>query len=58
MQMVVGNLVYYLRMIFSELALPAEASNESRGRSLGFAQAGNRYPPWIKSGAGFFGIML
>jgi hypothetical protein len=58
MQMVVGNLVYYLRMIVSELALPAEASNESRGRSLGFAQEGNRYPPWIKSGAGFFGIML
>jgi hypothetical protein len=24
----------------------------------GFAQAGNRYPPRIKSGAGFFGIML
>jgi hypothetical protein len=25
--------------------------------SRGFAQAGNRYPPRIKCGAGFFGIM-
>jgi hypothetical protein len=24
----------------------------------GFAQAGNRYPPRIKCGASFFGIML
>jgi hypothetical protein len=36
-------------MIFSDLPSPAEA---------GFAQAGNRLPPRIKSGAGFFGIML
>jgi len=36
-------------MIFSDLASPAEA---------GFAKAGNRYPPRIKSGAGIFGIML
>jgi hypothetical protein len=36
-------------MIFSDLASPAEA---------GFAKAGNRYPRRIKSGAGFFGIML
>jgi hypothetical protein len=36
-------------MIFSDLASPAEA---------GFAKAGNRRPPRIKSGAGIFGIML
>jgi hypothetical protein len=36
-------------MIFSDLPSPAEA---------GFAKAGNRFPPPIKSGAGFFGIML
>jgi hypothetical protein len=36
-------------MILSDLASPAEA---------GFAKAGNRHPPRIKSGAGFFGIML
>jgi 4-amino-4-deoxy-L-arabinose transferase-like glycosyltransferase len=36
-------------MIFSDLPSPAEA---------GFAKAGNRFPPRIKSGAGFFGIML
>jgi len=37
-------------MIFSDLASPAEAANESRGGWPGFAQAGNRYP--------LFGIML
>jgi hypothetical protein len=47
-----------LRMIFSDLASPAEASSRRAIRSKGFAQAGNRYPPRIKSGAGFFGIML
>jgi hypothetical protein len=36
-------------MIFSDLPSPAEA---------GFAQAGNRYPPRVKPGAGFFAIML
>jgi len=36
-------------MIFSDLPSPAEA---------GFAKAGNRYPPRITFGAGFFGIML
>jgi hypothetical protein len=35
-------------MIFSDLAAPAEA---------GFAKAGNRFPPPVESGAGFFGIM-
>jgi hypothetical protein len=40
---------YCWSMIFSDLASPAEA---------GFAKAGNRYPPRIASGAGFFGIML
>jgi hypothetical protein len=56
-------------MIFSDLPSPAEASSHMTDRSKGFAQAGNRYPPiarrqtrvnalLIKSGAGFFGIML
>jgi surface antigen len=36
-------------MIFPDFPSPAEA---------GFAKAGNRLPPRIKSGAGFFGIML
>ena len=35
-------------MICSDLPSPAEA---------GFAKAGNRFPPRIKSGAGFFRIM-
>jgi hypothetical protein len=37
-------------MIFSDLASPAEASNETVSGWQGFAQAGNRYP--------LFGIML
>ena len=41
-------LTFCLRMIFSDLASPAEA---------GFAKAGNRFPSPIKSGTGFFGIM-
>ena len=41
---------YCLSMIFSDLPSPAEASNETTNRCLGFAQAGNRYP--------LFGIML
>jgi hypothetical protein len=45
-------------MIFSDLPSRAEASNETTNRCLGFAQAGNRYPPRIMFGAGFFGIML
>jgi len=36
-------------MIFSDLASPAEASNQVTKRCKGFAQAGNRYP--------LFGIM-
>jgi len=45
-------------MIFSDLPLPAEASSQTTIGDTGFAQAGNRYPPRIKCGAGFFGIML
>jgi hypothetical protein len=45
-------------MIFSDLPSPAEASSQTDQRRHGFAQAGNRYPPRIASGAGFFGIML
>jgi hypothetical protein len=44
-------------MIFSDLASPAEASSQTTNGAVGFAQAGNRYPPRIKCGAGFFGIM-
>jgi len=36
-------------MIYSDLASPTEA---------GFAKAGNRLSSRIKSGTGFFGIML
>jgi hypothetical protein len=36
-------------MIFSDLPSPTEAD---------FAKAENRFPPRIKSGADFFGIML
>jgi hypothetical protein len=45
-------------MMFSDLPSPAEASSTMRTHTKGFAQAGNRYPPRIKCGAGFFGIML
>jgi len=45
-------------MMFPDLASPAEASRNTMNRAKGFAQAGNRYPPRIESGAGFFGIML
>jgi hypothetical protein len=45
-------------MIFSDLPSPAEASSQSDQRRQGFAQAGDRFPPRIKSAAGFFGIML
>jgi hypothetical protein len=45
-------------MIFSDLPSPAEAPSQTAISATGFAQAGNRYPPRIKSGAGFFGIML
>jgi hypothetical protein len=44
-------------MIFSDLASPAEASSHSDKPTEGFAKAGNRFPPRIKCGAGFFGIM-
>jgi len=44
-------------MISSDLPPPAEALIHARGPCQGFAQAGNRSPPRIKSGAGFFGIM-
>jgi hypothetical protein len=45
-------------MIRSDLPSPAEASRENISRYDGFAQAGNRFPPRIKSGAGFFRVML
>jgi hypothetical protein len=45
-------------MTFSDLPSPAEAPSHSSRYRLRFALAGNRYPPLIKSGAGFFGIML
>jgi hypothetical protein len=45
-------------MIFSDLASPAEASSPTKNIADGFAQAGNRFPPRIACGAGFFGIML
>jgi hypothetical protein len=45
-------------MIFSDLPSPAEAPSCSSRYRLGFAQAGNRYPPLVKPGAGIFGIML
>jgi hypothetical protein len=45
-------------MIFSDLPSPAEASSKTAtNHAKGFAQAGDRYPPRIKCGAGFFGIM-
>jgi hypothetical protein len=45
-------------MTFSDLPSPDEASNPHDKRCQGFAQAGNRFPSRIESGAGFFGIML
>jgi hypothetical protein len=45
-------------MIFSDLPSPAGAPSHSSRYRLGFAQAGSRYPPRVKPGAGFFGIML
>jgi hypothetical protein len=45
------------RMIFPDLASPAEASGPTTTCAKGFAQAGNRYPSRIKCGTGFFGIM-
>jgi hypothetical protein len=45
-------------MIFSDLASRAEAENEDASGWHGFAQAGNRHPLRIRSGAGFLGIML
>jgi len=45
-------------MILSDLPSPAEASSQMMERATGFAQAGNRYPPRIECGAGFFGIMF
>jgi hypothetical protein len=50
-------LAYCLRMMFSDLPSPVEASSQTTNRAKGFAQAGNRCPPRIKCGAGFFGIM-
>jgi len=44
-------------MIFSDLPSPAEASGQTTIGATGFAQAENRFPPRIKCGAGFFGIM-
>jgi hypothetical protein len=48
--MAVGIFVYGLSMLFSDPASPAEASNETPGRWLGFAQTRKRDP--------LFGIML
>jgi hypothetical protein len=45
-------------MMFSDLPSPAEAPSHTMKPTKGFAQAGNRFPPRIKCGAGFFGIML
>jgi hypothetical protein len=45
-------------MILSDLPSPAEALSRMNGALQGFAQAGNRCTPRIKSGASFFGIML
>src|ERR1051326_2838635 len=45
------------RMIFSGLPAPAEASRQKTARATGVARAGTRYPPRIRCGAGFFGIM-
>jgi hypothetical protein len=47
-----------LSVIFSDLASPAEAKNEDASGCHGLAQAGNRRPSQIKSGTGFFGIVL
>jgi len=44
-----ASLTLSLRMILSDLASPAEASNERTRSWPGFAQAGNRFP--------LFGIM-
>jgi len=44
--------------MFCDLPSPAEAPSQMMSRNQGFAQAGTRYPPRIKSGAGFFAIML
>ena len=44
-------------MIFSDLPSPAKAGNGNAVGLHGFAQAGNRSPVRIESGAGFFRIM-
>jgi hypothetical protein len=44
-------------MILSNLASPADAPRHTTNLATGFAQAGNRFPPGIKRGASFFGIM-
>jgi hypothetical protein len=44
-------------MVLSDLPSPAEALAHLLRFDEGFAQAGNRYPPRTKFGAGFFGIM-
>jgi hypothetical protein len=47
-----------MSMIFSDLPSPAEASRHTIDTATAFAQAGNRCTFRIKSGTGFFGIML
>jgi len=42
-------------MIFSDLPSPAEALSQTTNSAKGFAQAGNRHPPRIKSGGAFSG---
>jgi hypothetical protein len=51
--------IFYWSMIFSDLPSPARLPKSYGGQAeAGFAKAGNRFPTRIKSGAGFFGIML
>ena len=44
--------------ISPDLPSPAGASSRTAAASRGFGQAGNRFAPRTKSGAGLFGIML
>jgi hypothetical protein len=39
-----GSALFTLRMIFSDLPSPAEASSQNDDLCQGFAQAGNRLP--------------
>jgi hypothetical protein len=48
----------YWSMILFRPAFARRSIKRNDELYQGFAQAGNRYPPRIKCGAGFFGIML